>query len=85
MKGVATLGERREGHCDKKRQSWCERARKTKRLPSPGEQGTMLCVQQQEDNHLARSQADIHYQERAEERNQRNQIHFKTGYSISDI
>lgn len=57
---------------------------KNKTSPIPGEQSTMLSVQQEEDNHLIRSQAYMHYQERAGQWNQCNQIHFKTGYYISD-
>lgn len=63
----------------RKRESWCERAQKTKHLPSQESR-----VQQEEDNHPAQLQAFIP-RKRTIKCVQLDPIKKKTGYYISDF
>lgn len=66
LERVAMLGERREGYCVKKKRGRTGvKELKNKTSLIPGERSTMLSAQQEEDNHLARSQPYRRYQERA--------------------
>jgi len=85
---VATLGERREGYCvgEKKneRESWCERAQKTKHLPSRESRvQCFLCSRKRTITSHGHKHISI---TKTGQNNEINAIRsiFKTGYCVSD-